>query len=54
MFTCVAVLKSGWVDWKEGSLAFSQDRSIGRDQLLGAMACCLQTPGLLLGKVDRL
>ena len=41
---CMCRCSLEWVDWKEGSLAFSQDRSIGRHQL-GAMACCLQTAG---------
>ena len=52
VYTCCCSLQ--WPDWKEGSLAFSQDRSIGREQLGAIVACWLQTPGLLLGKVDRL
>ena len=42
---CMCRCSLEWVDWKEGSLAFSQDRSIGRQQLEAIVACCLQTAG---------
>ena len=48
VYTCCCSLQ--WPGWKEGSLAFSQDRSIGRDQLGAIVAGWTQTPGLLLRK----